>query len=49
VHVRVGGSDDKLYLDLCDDAWRVIEIDTTGWQVIDRPPYGSAVPPACSR
>jgi hypothetical protein len=38
VHVRVGGLDGKLYLDLCDDAWRAVEIDANGWRVIDRPP-----------
>ena len=38
VHIRVGGLDGKLYLDLCDDKWRAVEIDTTGWQVIEKPP-----------
>ena len=38
VHVRVGGLDGKLYLDLCDETWRAVEIDATGWRVIDNPP-----------
>lgn len=38
VHVRVGGHDGKLYLDLGDDAWRAVEIDAAGWRVIDNPP-----------
>src|SRR5262245_55179460 len=38
VHVRVGGLCDRLYLDLCDEHWRVVEIDATGWRVIDNPP-----------
>jgi hypothetical protein len=38
VHIRVGGLDGRLYLDLCDDAWRAVEIDMTGWRVIDNPP-----------
>ncbi|HKB23337.1 MAG TPA: hypothetical protein VKC99_11215 [Methyloceanibacter sp.] len=38
VHVRVGGVDGRLYLDLCDENWRAVEIDTTGWRVIDNPP-----------
>ena len=38
VYVRVGGVDDKLYLDLCDTNWRMVEIDTTGWRIIDSPP-----------
>ena len=38
VHVRVGGLDGKLYLDLGDEVWRAVEIDATGWRVIDNPP-----------
>jgi hypothetical protein len=39
VFVRVGHANDgKLYLDLCDDKWSAIEIDTAGWRVINSPP-----------
>ncbi|MGC2462456.1 MAG: hypothetical protein WA446_16015 [Steroidobacteraceae bacterium] len=38
VHIRVGGLDGRLYLDLCDETWCAVEIDTTGWRVIDNPP-----------
>ncbi len=38
VHVRVGGLDDRLYLDLGDQTWRAVEIDAAGWRVIDHPP-----------
>jgi hypothetical protein len=38
VYIRVGGLDGRLYLDLCDEAWRAIEIDAVGWRVIDNPP-----------
>jgi hypothetical protein len=38
VHVRVGGLDGKLYLDLSDETWRAVEIDTAGWCVIDNSP-----------
>jgi hypothetical protein len=38
VHVRIAGLDGKLYLDLGDKAWRAVEIDATGWRVIDNPP-----------
>jgi len=38
VHIRIGGLDGRLYLDLCDDSWRAVEIDATGWRVIDTPP-----------
>ena len=38
VFIRVGDLDGRLYLDLGDEAWRAVEIDTTGWRVIDEPP-----------
>lgn len=38
VYLRVGGHDGKLYLDLCDSAWRAVEIDPSGWRVVDSPP-----------
>jgi hypothetical protein len=38
VHVRVAGLNGKLYLDLGDVTWRAVEIDATGWRVIDNPP-----------
>jgi hypothetical protein len=37
VHVRVAGLDDRLYLDLGDQNWRAVEIDATGWRVIENP------------
>lgn len=38
VFVRIGGLDGKIYVDLCDEKWQVIEIDENGWRVIDAPP-----------
>ena len=38
VHLRVGGHNGKLYLDLADDAWRAVEIDTAGWRIVDHSP-----------
>jgi 5S rRNA maturation endonuclease (ribonuclease M5) len=38
IHVRVGAHDGRLYLDLADTAWRTVEIDASGWRVIDSPP-----------
>ena len=38
VHVRVGGHDGKIYLDLADESWRAVEIDLQGWHVISAPP-----------
>ncbi|PWJ13802.1 hypothetical protein [Jannaschia seohaensis] len=35
---RVGRYGDRLYLDLGDDAWRAVEIDASGWQVVESPP-----------
>jgi hypothetical protein len=37
VHLRVAQQDGKLYLDLCDQAWRAVEIDAEGWRIVDRP------------
>jgi hypothetical protein len=34
VHVRVADLGDRVFLDLADDAWRVVEVTATGWRVI---------------
>jgi hypothetical protein len=38
VFTRVGSDGDRLYVDLCDDRWRAIEIDADGWRIVDDPP-----------
>lgn len=38
IDLRVAAHEGSLYLDLCDRAWRAIEIDSTGWRVLDRSP-----------
>ena len=38
VHIRVGGLAGRLSLDLGEETWRAVEIDATGWRVIDNPP-----------
>ena len=38
VHLRVAEHGGRLYLDLCDRAWRAVEIDAEGWRMVDRPP-----------
>jgi len=38
VHIRVGGLDGRIYLDLCNETWQAVEIDSEGWRVIDAPP-----------
>ena len=38
VYRRVATVNGSLYLDLCDPAWRAIEVDAKGWRIVDRPP-----------
>lgn len=38
VGVRVMVADSRYYLDLCNDQWQAVEIDATGWRVLDKPP-----------
>lgn len=38
VLVRVGSQDGKIYLDLCDEQWRAIEVTQEGWHVVNDPP-----------
>ena len=38
VFIRVGGLDGSLYLDLADATWRAVEIDASGWRIVDAPP-----------
>jgi hypothetical protein len=38
VRVRVAGYDGRIYIDLVDQDWRVIEVDEDGWRIIDDPP-----------
>jgi hypothetical protein len=38
VFVRCAELDGALYLDLCDDGWRAVEITIDGWSVVTNPP-----------
>jgi hypothetical protein len=38
VHKRLAEHDGRIYIDLVDEGWRAIEVDTRGWRVIDKPP-----------
>jgi hypothetical protein len=38
VYLRVAELDGKIYIDLGDPNWRVVEIDASGWRVIDTSP-----------
>lgn len=35
VFVRLASKDGKIYLDLCNEAWQIVEIDKSGWQIIE--------------
>lgn len=35
VYTRIAEHEGKIYLDLCDDQWRVVEITPSGWQVTE--------------
>jgi putative DNA primase/helicase len=36
--LRVGHRGGNAYIDLCDTAWRAVEITTNGWRLIEKPP-----------
>ncbi len=36
--VRIGEYDGNIYIDICDDGWRAIEVTPTSWRVVDNPP-----------
>ena len=37
VHVRFARTRDAIFLDMCDDRWRAIEITAAGWRVVNKP------------
>jgi hypothetical protein len=38
VFLRVAGVGDRIYLDLCDSAWRVVEITAGSWRILELSP-----------
>jgi hypothetical protein len=38
IHVRVAEHEGKIYLDLCNTDWQVVEITAGGWQILDESP-----------
>ncbi|HBE89970.1 MAG TPA: hypothetical protein DDW41_02050 [Candidatus Andersenbacteria bacterium] len=38
VFIRVGQLDNKIYLDLANPKWQVVEVSAEGWSVINNPP-----------
>src|SRR5215208_1648234 len=37
VYTRIAEQAGKVYVDLVNDRWEVIEIDATGWRIVSRP------------
>jgi putative DNA primase/helicase len=35
---RVGEHNGKIYIDLCDEDWRAVEVSALGWEVVNNPP-----------
>lgn len=35
VFVRLASADGKIYLDLCNDIWQIVEIDKSGWRIVE--------------
>ncbi len=35
---RIGWHEGASWLDMCDDAWRAVEITGSGWEVVNKPP-----------
>jgi hypothetical protein len=38
VHLRVAEKDGRLYIDLADPLWRVVEVDAAGWRIVNNAP-----------
>lgn len=38
VHVRVAGCEGKIYVDLCNESWQVVEISTSDWRILETSP-----------
>lgn len=38
VHVRVAGDKNKIYIDLCNENWQVVEVTAYGWRILDEAP-----------
>jgi hypothetical protein len=38
IHIRVASHEDRIYLDLADHRWRVVEVGPDGWRIMTHPP-----------
>src|ERR1700730_16489483 len=36
--LRTAYLDGRIFIDLCDNRWRAIEVSSAGWQIVDDPP-----------
>lgn len=36
--IRLAGHNNKVYLDLCNEQWQVVEVDSDGYRIIENPP-----------
>ena len=37
-HLRVANHDGRIYIDLVNDGWQAIEVDPSGWRIVNNPP-----------
>lgn len=38
VHKRIAGDSEKIYVDLCNETWQVVEITSNGWRILKESP-----------
>ncbi|MCK5509149.1 MAG: toprim domain-containing protein [Desulfobacterales bacterium] len=38
IYLRAGRNENSYYIDLCDDQWKVVQINHLGWQILNRSP-----------
>lgn len=38
VNTRIADPNGNIYIDLANDAWQAVEVSSSGWRVVDRPP-----------
>lgn len=38
VHTRIAAFNNDIFIDLCDEAWRAIHVNSSGWRIVNEPP-----------
>jgi len=38
LYIRVAEHDGSIYIDLCDESWRMVKIDKKGWRIVNSGP-----------